>query len=79
MIWTQEEPKNMGPWVYVSERITTAAQARTVTVVRRACLLRFDTSLHTRTQQLGGRGDIHPEYFGRHTMASPSEGCVRLT
>lgn len=50
VIWTQEEPKNMGPWVYVSERISTAAA------------------------QLGGRGDIHPDYFGRHTMASPSEG-----
>jgi len=50
VIWSQEEPKNMGPWVYVSERITTAAD------------------------QLAGRGAIHPDYFGRHTMASPSEG-----
>jgi len=50
VIWTQEEPKNMGPWVYVSERITTAAD------------------------QLAGRGEVHPDYFGRHTMASPSEG-----
>lgn len=48
-VWSQEEPKNMGPWVYVSERITTAAK------------------------ELAGR-DIDPDYVGRKTMASPSEG-----
>merc|ERR1712032_1238245 len=51
-IWSQEEPKNMGAWVYVSDRISTASK------------------------ELVGK-DLSPSYFGRPTMASPSEGTYK--